>query len=127
MREDLFLILFLIFLTSVCDTINQLFLKSAINRLDVSLSGNIIKIIRFIIRLILMPRVWIGGIFSLLSLCTWLLVLGMADLNYAFSVDSMHYVLIAFTSQFILKEKVCLRRWSGTIFIILGIVLVSLS
>ncbi len=127
MREDLFFILFLILLTSVCDTINQLFLKSAINRLDVSLSGNIIKIIRFIIRLILMPRVWIGGIFSLLSLCTWLLVLGMADLNYAFSVDSMHYILIAFTSQFILKEKVCLRRWSGTIFIILGIVLASLS
>lgn len=127
MKEDIFFILFLILLTSVCDTINQLFLKSAINRTNASLSGNIIQILRFVFKLVLMPQVWIGGFFSLLSLCIWLLVLGMADLNYAFSVDSMHYILIAFTSQFILKEKVCLRRWSGTIFIILGIVLVSVS
>jgi uncharacterized membrane protein len=127
MKEGLFLVLFLILLTSICDTINQLFLKSAINSLGVSLSANIIKIIQFIFRLAGLPRVWIGFLFSVLSLCIWLIVLSQADLNFAFSVDSMHYVFIAVTSQLILKEKVGFRRWLGTIFIISGIIMVSLS
>ncbi|TRZ95517.1 hypothetical protein D4R78_03615 [bacterium] len=127
MKEGLLLVLFLIVLTSICDTINQLFLKSAINSLGVSLSANLIKIIQFIFRLARLPRVWIGFLFSVLSLCIWLIVLSQADLNFAFSVDSMHYIFIALASQMILKEKVGFRRWLGTIFIIIGIVVVSLS
>jgi len=127
MKEGLSLVLFLVLLTSVCDTINQLFLKSAINSLGVSLSANIIKIIQFIFRLTRLPRVWIGFLFSVLSLCIWLIVLSQADLNFAFSVDSLHYVFIALVSQLILKEKVGFRRWLGTILIIIGIAVVSLS
>jgi len=127
MKESLIFILFLIVLTSICDTINQLFLKSAINSLNASLTGNILKILRFILKLIIMPRVWIGFLFAVLSLCIWLFVLSKADLNFAFSADSMHYIFIALASRFVLKEKVGLKRWAGTIFIILGIILVSLS
>lgn len=127
MNEGLFFILFLIFLTSVCDTINQLFLKSAINSLKVTLSGNILKILQFILKLIMIPRVWISGLFSILSLFIWLFVLSKVDLNFAFSVDSMHYIFIAFVSRLFLKEKVGFKRWLGTISIIVGIILVSLS
>jgi len=127
MKEGLVLILFLIFTTSICDTINQLILKSAINSLEASLSFNLIKILRFILKLASLPRVWIGFLFSVLSLCIWLFVLSKVDLNFAFSVDSMHYVFIALTSQLILKEKVCWRRWLGTLLIVVGIVIVSLN
>lgn len=127
MKEKLVFILFLIFLTSLCDTINQLFLKSAINSLKVSLSANVRSVIKFIFRLILIPRIWLSGLFSLLSLCIWLFVLSRVDLNFAFSVDSMHYILIAFGSKVVLSEKVGLKRWLGTAFIVAGIVLVSLS
>jgi drug/metabolite transporter (DMT)-like permease len=127
MKQGLGLILFLIVLTSICDTINQLFLKSAINSLNVSISASFTKIARFIAALITTPRVWAGFLFSVLSLCIWLFVLSRADLNFAFSVDSMHYIFIAVASRFILKEKVGLKRWVGTGFIILGIVLVTLS
>lgn len=127
MKPGLIFILFLIVLTSICDTINQLFLKSAINSLKISIPGNIIKILQFIIKLVRIPRIWIGFLFSALSLCIWLFVLSKADLNFAFSADSMHYIFIAFASRFVLKEKVGLRRWTGTIFIIMGIILVSLS
>jgi uncharacterized membrane protein len=117
----------LIALTSICDTINQLFLKSAINSLKISLTANIVKILQFIIRLIRTPRVWVGFLFSVLSLCIWLFVLSKVDLNYAFSADSMHYIFIAFASRHVLKENVGFKRWAGTIFIIIGIILVSLS
>ncbi|MBU1727644.1 MAG: hypothetical protein KJ880_08450 [Candidatus Omnitrophica bacterium] len=127
MRQGLFLILSLIALTSALDTINQLFLKSAINSVEPPHSANIIKIIGFIFRLICKPRVWLSGIFALMSLSVWLLVLSKADLNFAFSADSMHYLFIAFASSIFLKEKVGMKRWLGTISIVIGIVLVSLT
>jgi uncharacterized membrane protein len=81
----------------------------------------------FIYKLIRTPRVWLSLLFGLLSLLIWLLALSKADLNFAFSVDSMHYIFIALASQVLLKEKVRLIRWTGTLFIVLGITLVTLS
>jgi len=126
MKEGLVFILFLIALTSICDTINQLFLKSAINSL-VSPRGNVKSVLKFILKLILIPRVWISFLFSTISLCIWLFVLSQADLSFAFSADSMHYIFIALASRFILKERVSFKRWLGIIFIVAGIAMVSLS
>lgn len=126
MTEGLVFILFLIALTSICDTINQLCLKSAINSL-VSPKGNLKAVFQFIYALLMVPRVWVSFLFSTLSLCIWLFVLSQVDLSFAFSADSMHYIFIAVVSKFILKEKVCLKRWTGIILIVVGIIMVSLS
>ena len=56
-----------------------------------------------------------------------LLVLSKADLNFAFSADSMHYIFIAFASHLVLKEKVGICRWFGTALIVGGIILISLT
>lgn len=127
MKTGLLIVLSLIALTSLCDTINQLFLKSAIDSLNFTPTFNILKIFKFILRLLIKPRLWLGFIFSLTSLCIWLLVLSKADLNFAFSADSMHYIFIAFASWLILKEKFSPLRWLGTALIVAGIVIVSLS
>ena len=127
MREGLPVVLSLIALTSLCDTVNQLFLKSAIDSLQFTATLNPIKIIKFIFQLIIRPRLWLGFVFSLISLGIWLVVLSKADLNFAFSADSMHYIFIALACRFVLKEKMVPRRWLGTGLIVLGIVLVSLS
>jgi uncharacterized membrane protein len=124
MNSVLFII-FLIILTSICDTISQMFLKSSINSIDIHING-VKKVLHFILRLIAIPWVWIGLIFSTLSLFIWLFVLSKADLNFAFSVDSMHYIFIAFASGLFLKEKVGLLRWMGTLLIVAGIVIVTL-
>jgi uncharacterized membrane protein len=62
-----------------------------------------------------------------LSLLIWLYALSKAELNLAFSVDSMHYIFIALASKIFLKEKVGLNRWIGTILIVTGITLVTLG
>lgn len=126
MKLNLSLLIFLLIITSICDTINQLFLKNAINSLNLNINS-IKKILGFIIRIALIPRVWIGFVFSCLSLFIWLFVLSKVDLNLAFSIDSMHYIFIAFASGLVLKEKVGFKRWIGTILIVLGIFLVSLT
>lgn len=127
MKPNLLFILSLIALTSICDTINQTFLKSTINSLNFSFSWNLIIFFKFIFKVILSPLVWVGAFFSITSLCIWLFVLSKADLSFAFSADSMHYIFIALSSQFILREKVGWQRWLGIVSIIMGIVFVSLG
>ena len=127
MKPGLFIIFTLIVLTSICDTFSQLFLKICINSIGEFSTRRIINVLKFILKLILMPRAWLALLFSTLSLILWLLVLSKADLNFAFSVDSMHYIFIAFASRLILKEKVGKMRWIGTLLIVVGIALVTLS
>lgn len=126
MKQGLLFILSLIALTSACDTVNQIFLKSAINSLHAP-RGNAKAVLNFILKLIMVPRVWISFVFSAISLCIWLFVLSQADLSFAFSADSMHYIFIALASRFILKEKVSFKRWIGIILIVIGIAMVSFS
>ena len=119
-------ILSMIFLTDLVDTIGQLILKKSINKLDLQIN-TFGKAFNLIIQLLKIPRVWIGFILSGVSLAIWLFVLSRADLGFAFSLDSMRYVLIALASVIFLKEKITLGRWLGVSCVVLGIILVTLG
>ena len=126
MKQNIILIIFLIFVTDICDTVSQLLLKSSINTLDLHVNS-IKKVIKLIMQLIKIPRVLIGFVFSALSLLMWLFVLTKADLNFAFSIDSMRYILIALASVLVLKEKISMVRWLGIFAVICGITLVAIG
>ena len=126
MKQGLVFIISLIFVTDLCDTVSQLLLKSAVNSLDLHIN-TIKKVIRLAVQLIKTPRVLIGSFFSALSLLIWLFVLTRSDLNFAFSIDSMRYILIALASVLILKEKVNTVRWLGIFAVVCGIMLVAIG
>ncbi len=126
MKQNLIFIIFLIFATDICDTISQLLLKTSINSLDLHIN-TIKKVIRLVVQLLKTPRVFIGSIFSAVSLLIWLFVLTKSDLNFAFSIDSMRYILVALASVLILKEKINTARWLGILAVVCGIVLVAIG
>ncbi len=126
MTGSLAFVIFLIVLTSVCDTVNHLGLKVCADAVDLEVVGAG-TVVRFALRLIRMPLAWVSILFSFLSLFIMLYAMTMASLSLAFSLDSMHHVFIALGSRFFLKEKVGGRRWLGTVTIMIGIVLVALS
>ncbi|MEI7999600.1 MAG: EamA family transporter [Candidatus Omnitrophota bacterium] len=126
MNKQISFIIFLIVLTSICDTVNQLCLKSSINSINMHVK-NVKEAFLLVWRIAFMPLAWVSLFFSGLSLTIWLYVLSKAQLSFAYAIDSMHFVFIAIASSLILKEKVGLKRWIGTLLIMLGIVLVSLS
>jgi len=124
MARGFIFILSLIFLTDLIDTIGQLILKRSINSLDFHIDS-FTKAFKLVVQLLKIPRVWFGFILSGVSLVVWLFVLTKAELGFAFSLDSMRYILIALASAFFLKEKIVPIRWLGIFCVILGIVLVA--
>lgn len=124
MNLGIFFVLSLIALTDLCDTVSQISLKSSINSLDLHLD-TIAKIIKFVLKLIQEPRVWVSFIFSTISLAIWIFVLSKCELNFAYSLDSMRYIMITFASVFFLREKVGFARWLGIFFVVSGIALVA--
>ncbi len=124
MKIPLLILLTLIIITDICDTLSQLALKSSINLLNIQVHSPL-KVLQFLVRLARIPRVWLGLVFSSLSLLVWLFVLSKTDLSLAYSMDSMRYVFITFASVMVLKERVGKMRWMGIIAIVIGIMLVS--
>lgn len=127
MQANILFILVLITISNAFDATRDLFLKSAINSLGELGQSNILNVIKFTLKLLQKPKVWISFLCSIFSLFFYLFVLSKAELNFAFSLDSMHYIFVAFAAKIFLKEKVGFTRWVGTGFVVLGIVLVTLS
>jgi drug/metabolite transporter (DMT)-like permease len=58
--------------------------------------------------------------FSFLAVLTW------ADLSFTIPATSLSYAFSTLGAKFVLKEKISRLRWTGTLFVCLGIALVSL-
>jgi drug/metabolite transporter (DMT)-like permease len=60
------------------------------------------------------------------SFFSFLAVLSWADLSFTIPATSLSYVLSTLGAKFVLKEKISRLRWTGTLFVCLGIALISL-
>lgn len=126
MKTNIFLIIGLIALTDLCDTVNQLILKATIDSSNWHIDS-VKKALHLVWQLMKVWRIWVGFLLSGISLLIWLFVLTKADLNLAFSLDSMRYIMIALASVIFLKEKISLARWAGIACVVGGIVLVAMG
>ena len=70
---------------------------------------------------------WIGLVSVIAIFIIWSTVLSKIDLSVAVPVASFSYILVPLVSIIFLHEKVTALRWAGIVFILMGIILVSLS
>ena len=119
-------VLLLITLICLAETVAQLCFKTAVERLDLPAS-NLRQMLMLSWRMLFYFRVWVGMWLGLAILAMWIAVLGMSDLNFAFSLSSIHYLFIALGAKFFLKEQVSAGRWWATLLIAVGIAIVSLT
>jgi len=120
------LLIFLI-LTDFIETFTHLcFKKSALTENEVVIT-NISEAAVFLQAVFSSPFLWLGLLSVLATFILWSSLLSKIDLSVAVPICSFSYILIPLASIIFLHEKVSLSRWSGVVFILLGVVFVSLS
>jgi len=73
------------------------------------------------------PWVALGIALLILWLLSRMVLLSWADLSYVLPVTSLGYVLNALMGHFFLGEHISMARWSGTLLIVAGTVLVGMG
>ena len=82
---------------------------------------------RFLADVFSKPGLWVGFGFMALGLIAWLFALAEGDLSLVFPLGSLQYVLILFLAHFMLGEKIDRMKLTGTILVVLGIVLITVT
>jgi drug/metabolite transporter (DMT)-like permease len=116
----------LIIMTDVIESIAELFLKKgtmATGITDVTLSN----LFEFLALMLTSSGFLIGMFCYIVNFFLWIAVLSQVDLSVAFPTGSTSYIIVALLSIFFLGEQISPARWTGIIFIIIGIFFISKS
>jgi drug/metabolite transporter (DMT)-like permease len=125
-RLTLKVILFLVF-SDVLETFTQFcFKKGAISQagLEIRIFSDVFN---FLSGAFSSGFLWLGLLSVVCTFIIWSTVLSKVDLSVAVPVASFSYILVPLVSIIFLHEKVGILRWSGILFILMGVIFVSLS
>lgn len=120
-------ILSLLILSDIIETITHFFFKKSTYSESNFAINNLSDIAFFFKAVFFSPYLWAGLLAVILTFIIWSTILSKIDLSVAVPVASFSYILVPIVSIIFLHEKISLLRWSGIIFIIIGVILVSLS
>ena len=112
-------------LTIVIASVGQIILKFGI---DKSLNSHNLKSINNFLDFYLIfsaPLVLLGLIFYGLSAFLWIVVLSELDLSIAYPILGLTYIFVLLLSYFFLGETLSMFKVSGTLFVLLGVVLIG--
>jgi len=73
------------------------------------------------------PFIWGGVVLLILFFACFLSVVSWADLSFVLPATAIGYILNVFTGSYFLDEPVSQARWLGSVLIVFGVILVSLS
>jgi len=73
------------------------------------------------------PYVAVGIVLLIVWLLSRLALLSWADLSYVLPITAVGYIATAVIGRFILHEQISWMRWSGTLLIVAGTSLVSMT
>lgn len=71
------------------------------------------------------PWVSLGIVLLVVWMLSRMTLLSWADLSYVLPVTSAGYILQALIGKYVFGEQISIARWSGTLLIIAGIILVA--
>ena len=74
---------------------------------------------------LLSPWTWLGIVFTILSLVSWLYVLRHVPLSVAFPLSNVVHVLVPLASWIFLGELIGTTRWWGITLVLVGLIVVA--
>jgi uncharacterized membrane protein len=70
-------------------------------------------------------KIWIGIVFLLGFMASYMTVLSWADYSYVMPVGAFGYAMLTLLAVVFLHEHVSLRRWLGVMLVCIGVLLVG--
>jgi len=122
-----FRVFLLMLLSQFGEVTAQLVLKKGTNNIDPQNLRGVRDYLRFFRQVLGNATIWFGLITALTAMAVWLMVLAHVNLSFAFPFESLIYVWVLIGSGVFLKEKINRAPIIGTVLIMIGIVIVSLS
>lgn len=116
----------LIVLTDVFEAVAQLFFKQGALATGMS-EVHFANAGTFLAEALASPGPWLAILCHILNFFVWISVLARIDLSVAYPVSSTSYLFVPLLSIFFLHEQVSPLRWTGTLFILAGIIFISKS
>ncbi len=120
-------VLILIIIAEAWTAVGQVLFKKSTNSLEVHSLRSTGGMIRFIKNIISKPMIWIGLVSMSMGMIVWLMALAQADLSVVFSIGSIQYVMILFLAHYLLGEKIDKMKLIGTLLVVAGIILITVS
>ncbi len=118
----------LLILVSVCLAVaGQILLKIGMTQVGAIGGSSVINWRETLFKIAVVPQVWLGLLFYVISAISWLIVLSRVDLSFAYPFAALGYVLVVLVSWVYLKESVSLLRWLGVFIICVGVFFVAKS
>jgi drug/metabolite transporter (DMT)-like permease len=108
-------------------TIGDLLLAKGMKEVGDISAMNLRGILNVAIQALTTPKLIIGTAMLAIFFFLWLAVLSWEDLSVALPMQALNYVLVAFLSQYFLGEVVSPLRWTGTILVCVGVMLITKS
>lgn len=110
-------IILLVLLSEVFTAIGQILFKKTTNALEsYSLRDVLTK-----------PSIWIGLFSIAISLAIWLMALAEGDLSLVYPIGSLQFILVLFSAHIFLNEKIDKMKFVGTLLVVFGIILITIS
>lgn len=107
--------------------VGQVLLKKSANSIEIRSLRGPGGFLRFIREVMSVPAIWYGLLAMAVGLVIWIMALAQADLNLVFSLGSIQYIMILVLAHYMLGEKIDKMRLFGTLLVIFGILLITIS
>jgi len=125
-KITLTILAFLVFVDFL-ETFTQFCFKKSALTASVLNIADISQVAAFLESVISSPFLWIGFLSVLSTFIIWSTILSKIDLSVAVPIASFSYILVPIASIIFFHEKVALLRWAGISFILMGVIMVSLT
>ncbi len=126
-KKVTFKILLLLIASDILETAVHFFFKKSVLA-QVNLSVFDLASAGFFLKAVFVsPFLWMGLFTVVVIFIIWSTVLTKIDLSVAVPIASFSYILVPMVSIIFLHEQIRALRWLGTLFILAGVIFVSLS
>jgi undecaprenyl phosphate-alpha-L-ara4N flippase subunit ArnE len=116
----------LLMATVLCDVCGQVCFKLGVGHDDSAVQPRA-GASGFVLGLVGSPWVVAGLLIYVVEFIVWFAALSLTPLSVAFPFMALSYCGVVIASRWILKERVSLRRWLGTLAVAGGVALVCLA